>query len=205
MAAAVIFLAGCKTTGYQKHDAASVNSQDAAAKVRIESQQLEVAIGALNELVNQTSADAKPQFKRFSAAVDRLTSAGRSATNSINRMWRKRTAYFQTWDKEIAGIQDEEIRRRSQERRTEVSNLFDSTSLRYDEAQNNLTPVIGYLRDIRTALSADLTREGLASAQPAANSASTRATAAQSALAQLATELDTLSHRTSTVMSQAAK
>jgi hypothetical protein len=120
-------------------------------------------------------------------------------------MWRKRSAYFETWDMEIANIQDEEIRRRSQERRTEVSHLFDSASVKYDQVQNDLAPVIVYLRDIRKALSTDLTREGLAAVQPAANNAATQASTAQSALTQLATELDTLSHRTSTITTPETK
>jgi len=205
LAVAVIGLAGCHTAGYQKSDVAAWNSEAAAAGVQAESRELEATLGALNELVNQPAADAKPQFLRFSAALDRLVVSTKRAERGVNRMWQKRAAYFQVWDKEIVALNDEEIRKRSQARKAEVSNQFDAASRQHDEAQKGLQSLIDYLQDIRKALSTDLTRQGLAAAQPSVTTANENGRKVQTALSQSATELDALGARTASFRVQEAK
>jgi ABC-type transporter Mla subunit MlaD len=190
-------LAGCHGPGYRKSDVAAVNTQEAATDVQAEIRDLDLATSALSELVNQPAADAKPQFQRFSTALDQLSDSAKRAASSVERMGRKRTAYFEVWDKEIAAIKDEEVRRRSQSRREEVRQQFETVSRRSDETQKALQPGISYLSDIRKALSTDLTRNGLASMQPMVARANESAATARTSLTQLATDLDALSARTS--------
>ncbi len=102
-------------------------------------------------------------------------------------------------------MNDPEIRKRSLERRAEVSSQFDAASRRHDEARNAMQLLVGYLQDIRKALSTDLTRQGLTAVQPSVNNANESARKVQAALAQSATELDTLSARVSSFRVQDAK
>ena len=205
MAVAAACLVGCHTAGYKQSDAAALNAQTASEEVQVENKELEASLGALNQMVNQPAADAKPQFLRFSAALDRLAASARRAGGGVNRMWRRRSAYFQIWDKEIAGIADEEIRRASQSRKAEANQQFDHASRQYDQAQQQLWPLIGYLQDIRKSLSTDLTRQGLAAAQSSVGNANERARQVKTALDQLETELDTLSARTASFRVQDVK
>ena len=152
-------------------------------------------MAALNDLVNQPATDAKPQFLRFSKALDRLAASDKKAGKGANHLTRKRAEYFEVWDKEIAAIKDAEIRQSSEDRKAEVSKQFDTAIRAYDEARGSMRPLVDYLTDIRTALSADLTRQGLTAAQPSVANAKEKAAKAQSALTQSATELDTLSTR----------
>jgi hypothetical protein len=196
LVAALIASSGCGTTGYKRSDDAAVNCQAAAVAVQSESLKLATTTDALNDLVNQPATDAKPQFLRFSAALDRLVSSAKSATNHINRVTRKRAAYFEVWDKEIATIGNEDIRRASQTRKAEVSALFDSAISSHVAAQSKLTPLISYLQDIRRELSTDLTRQGLTAAQPSVTKANESAKEVQTALTQSALDWDKLSART---------
>jgi len=107
MSVAAACLAGCHTTGY-KQSAAAWNSQTASAEVQAESRELEATLASLNELVNQPAADARPQFVKFSVALDQLASSARRSGSGVRRMWQKRLAYFAIWDKEIAAIGDEQ-------------------------------------------------------------------------------------------------
>src|SRR2546425_13350277 len=86
VAGMMAWMTGCNTTGYQHSDAAALNSQGAAAEVKAEGQELETTLTALNELVQQPAADIKPQFLRFSAALDRLLASAKQAGSSVNRM-----------------------------------------------------------------------------------------------------------------------
>lgn len=192
---ATVWFAGCRTAGYRKHDAAAWNSQAAAGEIQAEIREIEAVTGALEELVNQPATDAKPQFLRFSDAIDRLAVSTRRAGKGVDRLAYRRTGYFEVWDKEIAAIKDEEIRKSSEARKAEVARQFDSAIKEFDQAQDSLHPLIDYLIDIRTALSADLIRQGLTAAQPSAASAREKAGKVQSALTQSAAELDALSAR----------
>src|SRR6185503_16846056 len=164
-------------------------------EVKNEIRDLDLAIAALNELVSKPEADSRPQFLRFSVTVYQLSLSTKRAEDSIGRMWRKRAAYFEVWDKEILAIKDEEVRRKSEARREEVSQQFDAVIRRSNEAHDTMSPVISYLRDIRKALSTDLTRDGLASMKPLATHANESAHSAKKGLMQLAADLDVLSAR----------
>jgi hypothetical protein len=205
LALAVVWLTGCHNTGYKKSDSASWNSQASAREVQYEVQQLDATLQALNDLVNQPAADAKPQFLKFEQELNRLVASTRRTEREVNRMWKRRAAYLAVWEKEIPTIQDPATRSLSEARKAEVSNHFDQVNGRYDEAQNGLLPVITYLQDIQTALSTDLTRDGLTAIKPSVNNANERAQGAKSALAQSATELDELSARTASFRVQEVK
>ncbi len=205
LAVALVGFAGCQTTGYQKSDAAALNSQVAATHMQAEGEALAATLTSLNDLIHQPATDAKPQFVQFSAALDRLHGTAKQAAKSLDHIGRKRAAYFKVWDKEIAALENEEIRQRSQARRAEVNNQFDATRQQCDEAQNGLLPLIAYLQDLRKALSTDLTRNGLIAAQPSLVNANERARQVQTDLTEANAALDALSARTSSSRVQDAK
>jgi hypothetical protein len=204
-AAAMVWLTGCQTAGYKKSDAAALNSQSAARCVQTESQELEATIGALNELVNQPATNAEPQFLKFDQALDRLVASAGSAESEVNGIRSKGAAYFAVWDKEIPAIQDPVTRSVSKAREADVRSQSDATLRACDETRTNVQPLIVYLQDIRKALSTDLTRNGLFAIKSSVVSANDRASLAQSALAQSAAELDTLSARTASFRVQEVK
>jgi len=205
LAVALLTFPGCRTKGYQESDAAALDSQVAVSEIQLESAELDATLGALNDLVNQPETKAEPQFLKFSEALDRLAAAVKRAGDGVKRMSRKRDAYFEIWDKEIATISNPEIRQVSESRRTEVSDQFEKLSSQYDDAQNKLSPLIEYLKDIRKSLSADLTRQGLAATQPSVAKANERAGEVRTALTQSATDLDTLSARIASFRVQEVK
>jgi hypothetical protein len=202
---AVVWLTGCTTTGYKKADAAALNSRVAAGSVQAENQELQATMAALNNLVNQPEADAKPQFLKFEQALNRLVSAARRARSEVNGVWEKWDAYFEVWEKEIPLIQDSATRSLSETRKMEVSNEFQATKRRYTAASKDVQPLISYLQDIRKALSIDLTSAGLVAIKPSVFTANERAQKVQTALAQSATELDTFSARTASFGVQQSK
>ncbi len=202
---AVALLPGCSSTGYKKSDAAASRLHEAAGAVQLESRNLEATMTALNDMTNSPSGDLRPQFQRFSSALDGLISSSKHSRGSTTNLDKKRAAYFEAWDKELVKTNDPEIRKRGQARQAEVSQQFDSTTRRYREAQDALVPLVGYLQDIRKALSADLTSAGLQSAKPSISSANEQAAKVQPQLTQSAADLDALSASMSSSGSHPAK
>jgi hypothetical protein len=205
LALAVACLVGCQTAGYKKSDSAAREAQTAATKIQAVSTNLEATTGALNDLVNQPALDAKPQFLRFRAALDHLLASAGRADTCVASLGRKQAAYFQIWEKEIAAIQDQEIRNRSETRKAEVSAQVIAANRQNDQACNDRQPVFGYLQDIRKALSTDLTRQGLTAVQPWVINVNESARKLQTSLAQSVTEMDTLSARMSSARVQEPK
>lgn len=189
LAAALWSAGGCRTTGYDKGDAASRSLQQAAAEVQAESRAIDVTMEALNNLVNTPAADLKPQFKRFSSALARLEATARQTERTRERMEIKSAAYFEAWDKKMAGINYGIVRDQSESRRAEVTNQFHAVNTRYLDAQGVVRPLISYFHDIRTALSVDLTAAGLESVKSIVGNAERNARKVQMALGKLSDEL----------------
>jgi hypothetical protein len=205
LAFAILWCAGCASTGYDKSDVAAQSLQKAAADVQAESVAFDATLGALNDLVTKPATDLKPQFQRFNEALDWLVKSAQRAANSTRQMEQKHAAYIETWNKEIAGMNYEYIRTRSEERKKEVTNGFDDVSRRAHEAESAVQPLITYLQDIRKALSADLTIGGLEAVKEIANHAEENTGKVRVALANLSKELTAASARMSSVAVQNAR
>jgi hypothetical protein len=198
----VACLAGCASAPHEKGDTAAISLQDAAADVQGESRALEITMGTLDDLVNKPEADLKPQFKRFGKALDNLAASLKHNEHSQGRVSQKTAIYFNAWDKQIATMNYEVVRARSEARKAEVTNYLDSVTKRYQESQDAMGPLMNYLYDVRKALDSDLTQNGIESIKPIVAKARENADKVQLALGRLTSELTASSARMSSVVYQ---
>jgi hypothetical protein len=197
-------LMGCASTGYNRSEAAARSFQNTAAEIQAESLALDTTLAALKDLVNKPAPDLKVQFHVYETALDRLVTASDRVENTGRVMRAKNEAYFQAWDKQLAEMNYEHIRKSSEARRDEVCNQFVAVDKRYEEMHAALEPLIAYLVDIKKALSADLTRDGLEAVKPIVAKADENAARVQTALGKLATDLAVSGTRLSSVAVQTA-
>ncbi|HWX22005.1 MAG TPA: DUF2959 family protein [Candidatus Binatia bacterium] len=196
---ALLGLAGCASAGYDKSNAAAYSMHAGAQEIQAESQALDQTLSSLKDLVDKP-ANLKQQYQSFSSALDHLIVCAQRADDTGKRIQAKGAAYFQTWDRELAGINHEHIRDLSQTRRSEVTNHFASVTLRYKENLEVVQPLISYLKDLRVALSADLTAAGLQSMKSVVANAEQTTAKVQPALTGLVAELtDSSNNMSSTV------
>jgi len=193
LALTVLWLAGCASVGYNKGDATARALENAATQAQDESRTLELTMTSLNDLVNKPAADLKPQFEKFSKALDQLAAAEKRTDAASISVSEKGAVYFQAWDQELAGMSYEPIRNQGRTRKAEVTKTFDDVTHRYHEAQASLPPLLDYLRDIRKSLRSELTPGGLASVKNLVANAQDKADNSQKALAKVAADLTTLS------------
>jgi hypothetical protein len=189
---ALFAFTGCQSTNYVRSDATAGRLQATAAEIRVAISNLDTTISALNDLLTNPMGDLRIQYDRFSINLDRLGLASTRAFDEAPRLQRLSASYFAAWDKDLMTISDEQIRRTSTARKTEVSKQYASTIGAYQGCQESVTTLLRYLRDIRQALSTDLTTAGLQSVKQPGSSARESAAAARNALGQAATELDAL-------------
>ncbi len=201
----ILFAVGCSTTAYKRSDATAVDLQRTAMEVQSENQRLDDVSKTLNDLVNNPAADLKQQFKMYSAALDRLHDSVGRTDDAAKKMQAESAQYFAAWDKQLATMHYDIIREQSQSRRDAVSNQFEVVNSRYIETREVVLPLLAYLEDIRKALSADLTADGLAAVKNIVDHANDNARKVQEGLARLADGLHEASARMSSVVRSEVK
>ena len=182
-------LAGCSSTNHYQGDMAATSLHSAADEVQAESRALDLTMGALKDIMNESTPDLKQPYKHYSAALDHLVTAAERTESTGVKMAQRNAEFLQAWDKQIATIDYEHIRDLSKARKAEVTSRCEAVNKRYADSQAVVRPMIDYLQDIRRALNADLTVNGLAALKPVAENAEANAQKVQTALTALATEL----------------
>ena len=187
--------AGCQSAGYRKSETARRSLETAAAEVQVQADQIDVTLQSLNDLIEHPASDLKPQFQRFSAELDRLVAQTERVERTRQRMARKNAEYFDAWDRQASAIQYGTIRHQSTTRRSEVTNRVHAVNSFYVESQEVAWLAINYFKDIRTALSLDLTSAGLESVKAIAASGEENAKTLQATLGRLSDALAISSRR----------
>lgn len=147
----------CKSTTSSKGSATGENITKAARLIEKGIAQLDATSASLTDLVTRPAADLEAQYKVFKKNLASLESTAEAVKKTSASMDANGKAYFAEWDQQIAAIQNEDIRERSAERRETVAEGLKEIQSQYAEAKDEFTPLLSDLRDIRTALDAELT------------------------------------------------
>ncbi len=190
--ASAVLVGGCASAGYDKAADTSISMRETANSISRGSAQVDATLATLTDLVNSPAENIKPQFQKFDDSVTKLASLSKEVGEDAADMEKQGSAYFKKWDEELAKINNEDIRSRSTERKTEVSERFSRVRVSYVRAKNAFTPLMSNLKDIRTALATDLTGAGLASIRSTANQAKADAGPLRDSLDALAADFRAL-------------
>jgi len=180
VAVAATLAAGCATSGYEKGNKTAGNVQKAADQIGALTANVDSTLTALNDLVNNPKPDLRPQFKTFDSSLKSLESDAKSLEKARMSMGSEGKEFFAKWDEQIAQINNEDIKARSQSRKAEVFEKLQTIKRSYAEAEVAFKPFMSELRDVQKFLSVDLTKGGLS----AINSSVTKATQSSVALKQ---------------------
>jgi Protein of unknown function (DUF2959) len=184
--------AGCKTTNYQTGVATSKDIQATADQVERARGRLDVALAALNLLVNNPS-NMPAQYATFTSTVADLQTSAKYVAAKIKSMRTKGTEYFKNWDEQAAQIQNEHIKSRSVARKQEMQNRFTKITMSSTTLGDSYRPLMADLQDIQTALGTDLTVGGIAAIQDDAKKANQDAIPLRKVGADLVEQLRDLS------------
>lgn len=205
IAAAVAGLSGCVSAGHQKSEATAEGLQSAANRIAQAQTTRGAVLAALNDLVENPQPDLRPQFRKFASLLKTWESQIQDVESKSASMQAKGAAYFKKWDEELAKIQNEDIRNRSLGRKEAVAKQFDRIRMAYAEVDKTRRPLMADLADIRTALSADLTRAGLDAIKPVVEKANKDAEPLGRAVDRLVEEFKALGLAMSAVAPQPKK
>jgi hypothetical protein len=186
-------ISGCATSGYQKANHTAASLQSTSDCINKGTGQIDAALASLSQLVDNPSADLKAQLKTFDSSVSGVESMSREIGSRVASTQQQGAEYFQKWDEDMAQIQNTDIRSNSADRKEAVVKQFDRVKASYESTRGQLMPFVADLRDIRTALSTDLTPAGVEAIRGAASKANAKGVVVRQSLSELAVQYKDLS------------
>lgn len=154
---------GCTTSssGYKEGD----KTGDAIKTVQKDIGSVKTAVDGtittLDGLVASATTDPRAPFEAFAKSVDKLDAAIAKTQKDAEKMRARADGYFQQWETQNASVKSEDIRKLSQERRAKVQETFGKIRSAAQDAKDALPTYQSDLKDLRTALSSDLTVAGI--------------------------------------------
>jgi hypothetical protein len=162
LATALGLITGCASDNYNKSARTAATLNQSSRMITKGNTLIDESLADLNDLVSNPYPDLRKQFARFNDAVNDLGVSEKEIAGKAGEMKAQGADYFASWDTESAQIQNEDIRSRSETRRSEVASRFNRISQQYDETKAAFQPFMSDLRDVQKFLSTDLTVGGLA-------------------------------------------
>ena len=160
-----LLVAGCATKGYKQADKTGESINTVRNDVASIKAAVDGSIQALDGLEAAASTNPRKPYETFVKSVDKVEDAHNTARKHAEEMNQRGTAYFQEWETQIASVQDEEIKKLARERRAKLQETFGTIKTAAQDAKQSFPPFLASLKDLRTALGADLTVQGIDAAK----------------------------------------
>jgi hypothetical protein len=179
-------VAGCASGNYQKGADTSAKIIASADKITASETNITATVAALNDLVNVPQGDLVPKFANYNSCVNDLQTMANDINKRVDEMSKTGKVYFDTWDQQIATINNTDIKNASSQRKAAVMAQFTDIKRSYLETKMAFDPFMSDLKDVQTALSNDLTVGGVSSVKSAADKASGEAIKLKTSMDKLA-------------------
>jgi hypothetical protein len=162
-----VLLSACRTTAPNYRQAERTG--DRITAFRDEAINIQKAIdataAALDELVDKAHVDPRGPFRQFGRAVEGVEKAHQASVRRADDMRAEGKVFFEQWQKEIATVNNPEVRQLAEERKATLEKTFRDISRVTVEARDDLRPWLNNVRDLQTLLGNDLTIAGIDSAR----------------------------------------
>jgi hypothetical protein len=161
LATTLALLAGCVSHSYDKGAATSTALSSTASAVSLVSTNVNGVLAALNNLTFKSAGDLRVQYDAFVSSSKALDSSMANLDSKVVSLQAKAADYLNNWTNQMASIQNAELRKRSSDRKDEVSGKISDVEASYEGVTNSLKPFTSDVKDIQTYLGTDLTPTGL--------------------------------------------
>jgi len=192
--ALAILLATAPFTAYAEtaQEQLAVSTQVARTETQETRVELQKTIATLTTLQAQTSGDLRPNFDKYSAAIDSTRTAANLTIKRLDTMTADSKNYFASWKSELGSISNKDIRKTSQKRLQTVQKEYAAVLAKMGLARTAFAPMLSDATDLRTALGTDLTPNGLKSQKKAVSRSNKSLAAAQKPVVETLLAFDKL-------------
>jgi hypothetical protein len=153
---------------------------------------VDVTMAALDQVVAQAAVDPRKAFKAFDKSVPDIDSAATKARKRADDMRERGKQYFDTWEKDLANVNDPEVRKLAAERKAKLEATFGNIKTFLDPARERFNSWLANLKDLQKYLSQDLTVGGIDGAKDLIAKTKKDGVAVQQTLDKVVAELNTV-------------
>ena len=154
-------LSSCAASGYRKAESAASEMNSLRDNVQFISEDLAAVQGSLQRVLAPAGDGTVQAFQDFERQLDDVQSRISSADRNLTAVKSRGQSYFESWQKQIATIQDDEIRADATKRREDLLRA----QAELDEAMEAVRPqreaLLVSLKDLRVYFSNDLSAPGI--------------------------------------------
>lgn len=169
----IFILSNCASSGglerAEQTRASMENLEEAANQLQ---ERLNAAEKSLNNLTQTNAPQLREAYNNFRENVDEVIDAQERFNNEAEQMEERSQEYLSEWKREGQSYSNADLRQASQERRRELSNIYEDIISSSSEVSSTLDEYVTDIQEIRTYLSNDLTMQGISSVKPLAQDVS---------------------------------
>jgi len=187
-------LAGCSSNGKPaKESAQTVQGLGDTRKALVRAkEQVNETTAAMNAL-SSGGGDVKSNYARFNQAVAETQRQREMARKRGAEMREQADAYIAAWQREMADVDNPELRAGVEARREKVRQNFDAIRTSAQATRDAYEPYMKDLQDIQKVLGMDLTPQGVQTVRPVIDKANADARVVNERLDALIAQLDNVS------------
>jgi hypothetical protein len=158
----VALVSGCASSaGYKQADKTGESINTLRNDVVNIKSAVDASMKALDTLEAAATTNPRKPYETFAKSVDKVEDAQQTAQKHAAQMQERGSTYFKEWESQLSNVQSEEIRKLAQERKTKLQETFGNIKTAAKDAKESFPPFLSNLKDLRTALGADLTVQGI--------------------------------------------
>ena len=193
VAAAQLFTAGqASAAGYKMADKVGASIAEFRDEIINVKKEVDKTMTALDKIVTTAATDPRKAFKEFDKAVPDIDDAAKKAKKRAEDIKSRGQAYFAGWEKELAGVNNAEIRQLAEERKVKLQATFGNIRTSMEPVRDQFTGWLANLKDLQKYLSNDLTIGGIDAAKELIGKAQTDGRAVQQSMDNVIAELNTI-------------
>jgi uncharacterized phage infection (PIP) family protein YhgE len=192
VAASFALLTGCATSGYRQADKTGAGISEFRDEIVNGKKAIDDTMQSLDQISVSASTDPRKAFERYSKSVANLESTASKVRKRSQDMKEQGKAYFAQWEKQLAEVQNPEIRKLAVERKAKLQETFDSIKKFAEPLRTQFDPWMSDLKDLQKYLGNDLTIAGVDAAKVPFAKTRTEGIEVQKSMDALVAELNTI-------------
>jgi len=190
---ALVLSAGVATAaGYKLADKAGASIAEFRDEIVNVKKEVDATLVALDKIVTQAAVDPRKAFNEFDKSVPRIDSAAAKTKKRATDMKEKGQEYFKKWEKDLANVNDADIRKLADQRKAQLQATFSKIKEFTEPARDQFNTWLAHLKDLQKYLSQDLTIGGIDAAKDLIAKTKTEGRTVQQTLDKVIAELNTV-------------
>ena len=163
----LFLVAGCestgKTEGQKQLDQLNSNLEEFTETLEDSKEAIQTTLAEHDAVVANTDGDLPGHYKKFANGIKRCETEQKELIENLEAIQATAAPYFAKWQQDLATINDEDLRERSQERMETVQKRLEDMRAQAEKAKEAYAPLLAKFKDHAAYLSNDLNADSASS------------------------------------------